>query len=142
MAQVALEIPARGAYVAVVRLAIATLARSALLDEEVADDLKMAVGEACANAVLSHETAPTSAPVTVTWSDLGDRVVIEVGDRGVLYDPDAPADALDSQGFSSRFVMSLALLRSLVDECHITPRDGGGMCTELVFRRPEPGESP
>jgi anti-sigma regulatory factor (Ser/Thr protein kinase) len=142
VAQVALEIPARGAYVAVVRLAIAALARSALLDEDVADDLKMAVGEACANAVLSHETAATSAPVTVTWSDLGDRVVIEVGDRGVLYDPDAPADSLDSQGFSSRFVMSLALLRSLVDECRITRRTGGGMCTELVFRRPEPGENP
>jgi serine/threonine-protein kinase RsbW len=136
VAEVALEIPARGAYVAVVRLAITALARSALLDEEVADDLKMAVGEACANAVLSHETAATTAPVTVTWSDLGDRVVIEVGDRGMRYDPDAPADALDSQGFSSRFVMSLALLRSLVDECRIAPRTGGGMCTELVFRRP------
>jgi serine/threonine-protein kinase RsbW len=139
VAEVAIEIPARVAYVAVVRLAITSLARTAALDEEFADDLKIAVGEACANAVLSHEAAATDAPVTVTWSDLGDRLVIEVGDRGVVYDPAASADVLDSQGFSTRFMMSLALLRSLVDECVIAPRAGGGMCTQLVFRRPNRG---
>jgi serine/threonine-protein kinase RsbW len=139
VADVAIEIPARSVYVAVVRLAVASLARGAGFDEEVVDDLKMAVGEACANAVLSHETSGSTAPVTVTWSDEGDALVVEVRDRGAGYDPFAPAEVLDSQGFSTRFVMSIALLRSLVDECQISPRDGGGMCARLSLRRrPDP----
>jgi anti-sigma regulatory factor (Ser/Thr protein kinase) len=135
VALVELEIPARSAYVAVVRLALASLARAAGLDEEVVDDLKIAVGEACTNAVLSHEASGSEAPVTVTWSDDdGDRLIVEVGDRGPVYDPSAPA-AHDGQGVSTRLVMSLALLRSLVDECSIKPREGGGMCARLGFRR-------
>jgi anti-sigma regulatory factor (Ser/Thr protein kinase) len=132
---VEIEIPARSAYVAVVRLALASLARAAGLGEDLVDDLKIAVGEACVNAVLSHEASGTDAPIRVTWGDLGDRLMVEVGDRGAVYDPFAPADVLDSQGFSTRFVMSLALLHSLVDICEITPRDGGGMCARLGFRR-------
>jgi serine/threonine-protein kinase RsbW len=133
--RVAIEIPARSAYVAVVRLALGSLARNAGLDEEVTDDLRIAVGEACANAVLSHEEAGSDAPVTVTWIDEDGVVAVEVGDRGSVYDPDAPVDLLDSQGFSTRLVMSLALLRSLVDDCRMTPRQGGGMCTRLTLSR-------
>jgi anti-sigma regulatory factor (Ser/Thr protein kinase) len=134
VALVEIEIPARSAYVAVVRLALASLARAAGLDEEVVDDLKIAVGEACTNAVLSHEASGSDAPVTVTWSDDdGAHLIVEVGDRGPVYDPSAAV--LDGQGVSTRLVMSLALLRSLVDECSITPREGGGMCARLGFRR-------
>jgi anti-sigma regulatory factor (Ser/Thr protein kinase) len=133
--RVAIEIPARSVYVAVVRLAMGSLARNAGLDEELTDDLRIAVGEACANAVLAHEEAGSDAPVTVTWIDEDGGVAVEVGDRGAVYDPDAPVDMFDSQGFSSRLVMSLALLRSLVDDCRITPRRGGGMCTRLMLAR-------
>jgi serine/threonine-protein kinase RsbW len=135
VADVEIEIPARSAYVAVVRLAVSSLARSWGLDEEVVEDLKIAVGEACANAVLSHEASGSEAPVTVTWSDEGGRCVVEVGDRGAVYDPGAPADAWDGPGLSDRFGMSLALLRSLVDDCSFTPREGGGMCARLTFAR-------
>jgi anti-sigma regulatory factor (Ser/Thr protein kinase) len=135
VALVEIEIPARTVYVGVVRLALSALARSAGLDEELTDDLKIAVSEACANAVLSHEAAGTEAPVTVTWDEEPERFVVEVGDRGAVYDPDAPPEQQDSQGFSTRLVMSLALLHSLVDECRLGPRDGGGMCARLAFRR-------
>lgn len=131
---VELEIPSRSAYVAVVRLTLGSLARSAGLDEEVVDDLKIAVSEACANAVLSHEEAGADAPVAVTWTEEDDRLVIEVADRGTPYDP-AAAPTPDSGGFSSRLVMSIALLESLVDEFEFGPREGGGMATRLTFTR-------
>ena len=131
---VALEIPPRSAYVAVARLALSALARGAGLDDEVVEDLKIAVSEACANAVLSHEEAATDEPVTVTWTRDTNEVVIEVSDRGPVYDVDA--EDPDTQGFSTRLAMSAALLRSLVDECSIGPRDDGGMRTRLVVRSP------
>ncbi|MDQ3646803.1 MAG: ATP-binding protein [Actinomycetota bacterium] len=126
---VELEIPPRSAYVGVVRLALASLARSIGVDEEVLDDLKIAVSEACANAVLSNEEAGTDAPVTVHWHESEGRVTVEVGDRGSIYES-APSGE-DSQGFSPRLVMSLGLLEALVEECTFEPRPGGGMLTRL-----------
>jgi serine/threonine-protein kinase RsbW len=132
LATVELEIPSRKAYVAVVRLALSSLARSAGLTEEGVDDLKIAISEACTNAVMSNEQAEQEAPVTITWTEERSGLVIEVGDRGRIFDPDA-VDPSDTQGL--RLVMSLALLRSLVDDCKFTPRDGGGMCTRISVHR-------
>lgn len=134
MATVDLQIPPRSAYVGVIRLALAALARAAGFGEEQVDDLKIAVSEACANAVLSNEESGSDAPVTVRWIDEDDRVVIEVSDHGPTLDPEA-VEAEDSQGFSSRAIMSIALLKSLVDSCDFIPRAGGGMTTRLQITR-------
>jgi serine/threonine-protein kinase RsbW len=135
MSPVELEIPARSAYVGVVRLALSSLARSADLDEDTVDDLKMAVSEACANAVLSNEQAGGNEPVQITWSEEPGRVVIEVGDRGDLYQGGATPDSWDSGRISARVTMSVALLSSLVDECEFIPRPGGGTRARLVMNR-------
>ena len=135
MALVQLQIPPRSPYVGVVRLAVSALARSAGVDEETVDDLKIAVSEACANAVLSQEEAGSDAPVEVTWDQVDAAIHIEVSDRGKTVEMDGSPDAVDTQGFSTREVMSIALLRSLVDGCEFHPRDGGGMTTRLVISR-------
>jgi serine/threonine-protein kinase RsbW len=132
---VSLEIPPRSAYVGVVRLAISALARNSGLTEDRVDDLKIAVSEACANAVLAHSEAGTDENVLVSYSDNGDRLVIEVLDRG---EDDRTADspaAEDSLGISSRLMMSVALLESLVDDCEFLARPGGGTTTRLVLSR-------
>jgi serine/threonine-protein kinase RsbW len=131
VATIELEIPAKSAYVGIVRLALAFAARSAGLGDEAVDDLKIAVSEACANAVLSHEAAGADAPVTITWNDSEEEVVIEVADRGSSERP--PAD--DSLGGAGRFELSAALLQSLLDECTFEPRPGGGTRARLVLRR-------
>jgi anti-sigma regulatory factor (Ser/Thr protein kinase) len=135
VAAVHIEIPPRSAYVGVVRLAIASLARAAQFAEDAVEDLKIAVSEACANAVLSMAEAGSSDPVSVSWSDEGDRIVIEVGDRGVVHETPGGED-VDSQGFSTRLVMSHALLTSLVDDYQFVPRDSGGMVSRLIIARP------
>jgi anti-sigma regulatory factor (Ser/Thr protein kinase) len=134
MALVELEIPSRSAYVAVVRLAVASLGRHAELDEEAVDDLKIAVSEACANSVLSNEEAGSKAPISVSWSEAADRLVVEVSDRGPRYEPNAPSQAERGE-FASRFEMSVALLRSLVEGCEFEAREGGGMRTRLIVSR-------
>ena len=134
MAVVRLEIPPRSPYVGVVRLAISSLARAAGLDEEKVDDIKIAVSEACANAVLNNEETGSDDPVAITWEDAETQVKISVADRGPTVDA-SEADAVDTQGFSTRAVMSFALLKSLVDDCEFEPRDGGGMTTRLLITR-------
>jgi len=97
------------------------------------EDLKIAVSEACANAVIAHEEAGSQDAVSVSYTDDGGRVVIEVGDRGQVDDDAAAQDEADSMGISSRLVMSMALVESLVDECEFLPREGGGTLTRLVI---------
>lgn len=135
MVVVEIEVPPRSAYVGVVRLATTSLARTAGFDEEIVDDLKIAVSEACTNAVLSNREAATDEPIAVTWQQEDGRVEIEVGDRGSTWDPDGEPGPDDSQETSTRLVLSMALLRSLVDKCDVAPRDGGGMSTRLTINR-------
>ena len=91
------------------------------------------MSEACANAVLAHEEAGSDEPVTISWANQGEKVVVEVGDRGKTQHE--PQSAFDSQGFSSRAVLSGALLQSLADEVEYLPRDGGGTLTRISFSR-------
>lgn len=118
-----------------VRLVVSALARAADIDEDAVDDLRMAVSEACANAVLSNQRSSSDAPVTVTWSEDPGRVVAAVGDRGAVYSQEAPEESLDGQTSFSRVAMSGALMRSLVDEYDYVPRRDGGMWTRLAVRR-------
>lgn len=133
MSTVELEIPPKSVYVGVVRLAIASLARGAGAGEETVDDLKIAVSEALANAVLGLERILADDPITISFSDDDGKLQLEVADRAPMADTNL--DAQDSQGFDSRSTMSLALLQSLVDECDIAPRDGGGTITRLSVAR-------
>jgi serine/threonine-protein kinase RsbW len=129
---VEIAIPPRSPYVGVVRLAVGSLARGAGLDEERVDDIRIAVSEACTNAVLAHEESGSEDAVTITWSDSDERIEIDV-DQAIATPPDA--ESSDSQGFSTRSVLSGSLLESLVDECSFTDRPGGGTRTRLVVLR-------
>ena len=129
-----IAIPPGSAYVGIVRLAVGSLARSAGFDEERVDEVRIAVSEACTNAVLTNEEAGSSDPITIAWHEDDDRVVVEVGDRGASPEPDQ--GMADSQGFSSRMMMSVALLREMVDDLSFDAREGGGTSTRLVFSRP------
>jgi serine/threonine-protein kinase RsbW len=117
----------------VVRLAVSALARTSGFSEEQVEDLKIAVSEACANSVIAQEEAGSQEAVLVSYSDESERVVIEVEDRGRDDRTASTADEADSLGISSRLMMSVALLESLVDECEFRPRDGGGTVTRLVI---------
>jgi anti-sigma regulatory factor (Ser/Thr protein kinase) len=131
---VELEFPPRSVYVGVARLALASLARTAGIDEDVIDDLRIAVSEACANAVIAHDEMGLDDPFEVAWSENSHQVVVEVCDRASSYDVE-PGSELDSQGISTRLPMSAALMASLVDECNIRARSDGGSCARLVLNR-------
>jgi len=126
--QVEIEIPSRSVYVGVVRLALASLARSAGLGEESVDDLKIAIGEACANAVIVNEETAPDVPVRIRWSHEDSRVVVEVEGAGHPYE----AAESDGDDFAARMRMSLALLKSLVDTCEVSEGPDGAMTARLT----------
>ena len=130
MPAIEIAIPPRSVYVAVVRLAVASLARHAGLDEDRVDDLRIAVSEACTNAVLAHEEAGTQEEVVIRWADDNDRLIVDV--QGMI---EPPSEAMeDSHGFSTRSVLSQALLDSLVDESQTLTQDGTTV-SRLILNR-------
>ena len=136
MAVVEIAIPPRPAYVSVVRLALASLARTAGMEEEAVDDLRIAVGEACANAVLGRADGGGDERISVRWSHDVGHIVVEIGDgEGDPPLTEAP-DPTDSSGYSTRVVMSTALLQSLVDECELVEYEGGRLYARLVVNLP------
>ena len=128
---VELEVPARPEYVAVVRLAVASLGRLAGLDEATVEDLKIAVSEATTSAMLVNQAAGGSDPVSIAWARGDGQVVIEISDRG----EGAEATEVDDGELRGvRAGISVALLESIVDGCEVVPRpDGRGSCTRLFI---------
>lgn len=94
------------------------------------DDLRIAVTEACTSAVLAHEEAGTTDPVVVKWSEEDERFVIDVE----AHAPPVEAALEDSHGFSTRSVLSQALLDSLVDETEISSTETGTRSRLILSR--------
>lgn len=127
-----LAIPPRSVYVGVVRLALSALARVGGLDEDLIDDMKIAVSEACANAVIAAEESGTEEPVRVTINDDGDRFVIEIRDMGA---PAAEGASSPAPLDATRTDLSMALIRSLVSDCQQDRTDDGFNLTRLIVTR-------
>ena len=125
-----LQVPARSVYVGVVRMALGSVARQAGLDEEKVEDLRMAVSEACANLVLAGEDDADAGSLKLAWFDEGDRFIVEIAAEGTGPAP----DPVRSPGEDDRLGMSVALLRSLVDEYTIEPMADGGVTARLILR--------
>lgn len=107
MDKVRLEVPARPEFVGVVRLAVTTLARSVGLDEDRVDDLKIAVSEACTNAMQAASDA--GSDITVAWESGPEGAIVEVGGPGAV--PPPP----DEDATSPRHSFSNDLLAALLD---------------------------
>jgi anti-sigma regulatory factor (Ser/Thr protein kinase) len=85
---VVLRLPASPAHVRTARLVAAAMARRSGVDEGLLDEVRLAVGEACARAVRQHERYGVHEPVTVEFGDRGsfsvaviDRAPSAGGDR-------------------------------------------------------------
>ncbi len=83
MSQVRLDVAPDAAHVRVVRLVAVSLARLHGVDEEVVEDVRLAVGEACGRAVAAHVRADVPDPVVIDF--LGDPgLTVTVSDTVAL----------------------------------------------------------
>lgn len=141
MAVVELAIPARPAYLSLVRLvvdaAVGSLAPG--LSAARLDDLKIAVTEACSNAIEAHEATYAEEPVVVRCVIDDDRVTVEVVDNGEGFDPDRvetlPA-ATDPRRLRHESGLGIPLMRTLTDQVAFTRAVNGTTVSLTVYRPP------
>ncbi|HET6874274.1 MAG TPA: ATP-binding protein [Acidimicrobiales bacterium] len=139
-----LTVPSRAEYIAVVRLVVSSLAtaRRALADDRI-DDLKLAVSEACTNAIEANMETGLDAPVVVSCWESQDRFEVSVADSGAGFDPDAlpqhpPVTDPDRLNFERG--LGIPLIRSLVDDVRFESSPTGTAVWMTLFGGPEFGD--
>ena len=120
---VTLTMPAKTEYLVLARLALAGIARETPMDEAVLADLKLAVTEACGNAVR-HAQAGTKGVVRVRFEMTDETIEIAVEDEGPGIALVVPAAAPNVDDLSEGG-MGLAIIRAVVDDLQIDGRDDG-----------------
>ena len=121
---VTLTFPAKPDYLVLSRLALSGLARAYPFDPDVLADLKLAITEACGNAVRhAYEAESEERPVTVSFEVVGEKLEIVVEDRGSGLD--RPADHEWSMPDEPESGMGLAIIRTVVDELDVGRGEGG-----------------
>lgn len=149
-ARVEMKIPANAEWVRVVRLATAGVAGRAGFSYDDVEDIKLAVAEACNNAIL-HSTGPGAGKqddtplVTIAWELLDDGLRISVSDTGRLDQPLAlkPRSALPTDTVLEQLPESglgLLLIESLMDEVEHESGPYADTTIHMTKRLMVPGE--
>jgi len=124
-----LQIPARAEFVALVRLVVSSLAsaRRVLADDRI-DDLKLAVSEACTNAIEAHGAVSVDERIVVRCQEADDRIEVLVDDRGEGFDPQSLPEhppVTDPHRLNFERGLGIPLIRTLVDEVEFESSDSG-----------------
>jgi serine/threonine-protein kinase RsbW len=139
-----LDVPSRPEFIAIVRLVVASVAssRRALADERV-DDLKLAVSEACTNAIEANRAVRPGAPVHVEIWEAPDRLEVSIEDCGPGFDPDKlefPPPVTDPERLNFERGLGIPLIRTLVDNALFVRKDKGTSVRMTVFGGPADGD--
>lgn len=123
------RIPSNPDYLARLRRIVGCLAGSVGMGTREVQDAKLAISEACANAIRHGSPRGEADRVTVRFSSAAGTVVAEVTDSGAGFDPDdvPPRRAEQPGGFG------LSLMKTLTDEVQFV-KNGTGMTVRLVKR--------
>jgi serine/threonine-protein kinase RsbW len=128
---VELTIAARPENLAIARLALAGVAATAGASREVVADLKLAVTEACTNAIQHGYGGGGPNDDIVIRYTVGDGALsVEVEDRGSGFEPGRPSSSAASNGHG--LGMGLMIIRMITDELSVTSADSG---SRILFRK-------
>jgi anti-sigma regulatory factor (Ser/Thr protein kinase) len=150
MATVRLSFSPHPARVRTARLLGVALGRRCGLPEEIVDEVRLAVGEACSRAVAVHAKLGSSGHVQVQFTDDEHRFEARVEDEGdpaAVHEPDhGPADgavtgdpAAVGAGEGGELALpsglGLSIAAGLVDDFEVRPVATGGTVVVLAWKR-------
>lgn len=115
---VQLSFPARADYLILARLALAGIARSIRIEEDQLADLKLAVTEACGNAVR-HAYPDSDGSVEVAYVVAADRLEMVVEDQGTGIEPEALQGRHAREEWPLEGTMGMSIIRAIVDEVDV-----------------------
>ena len=127
---VKLTLPARPENVAVVRHVLGAFAESMHLPDELIEDLRLAVTEACTNVVRHAYAAGDPGAVEVTIEPGDEHVQIVVADTGC---------GIGASSDTSGPGLGLPLIAAIADTVDLQSAPGGGSRVAMTFARQAPG---
>jgi anti-sigma regulatory factor (Ser/Thr protein kinase) len=128
---VTLRLPPNAAHVRTARLIAAAMARRSGVGEDVLDEVRLAVGEACARAVRVQERQGVAAPVTLEFGETG-RFSVSVLDRAKTGSGDELTAVASGAGTATPWAdptgdsLGLALLGAVVQDLDVEQDVDGG----------------
>ena len=135
---VELEIPARADFLDVARMVVTTAASiEPTFPDDRINDLRLAVSEACTNAIEAHASQDGADDRIVIRCDLAeDRVEVEIQDQGGGFDLDAvgePPSADDPSRLDHERGLGISLMRTVTDETEFRAEPGGTSVRLVVY---------
>ena len=133
---VGLYFPAKADYLLLARLALSGIARTLTLDEEDVADLKLAVTEACGNAVRhAYDGADGSVAVSYVVGPGALELIVEDRGSGISEGDDASEED-DYEPLEGG--MGMAIIRAVVDSVDVREgADGRGTVVHMTKYLPD-----
>ena len=126
-----LVVPPDTRYVGLARLVVCAAARQAGLDDERTEDLRIAVSEATANAILAHQRTGSDEPVRLCFGVAGGGTFqVTVADTGPGFEPHDDA-AAEGRDWTVEGGLGVTLIRGLADDVEFV--QGAGTSVHLRF---------
>ncbi|MFN2467723.1 MAG: ATP-binding protein [Gaiellaceae bacterium] len=126
---VKLTIPARAEFIILGRLALTGLCRARDVPDDVLRDLKLALTEACTNAVRHAYEDGGDGEVEILYELGEDRIAIEVADGGGGFDPPESGNGSSELGEGG---LGIAIIKALTDEFEVASAPDGGSRLRFV----------
>lgn len=129
---VKLTLPARPENVSVIRHVLGAFAEALRLPDELVEDLRLAVTEACTNVVRHAYPDGQTGPVEISIQPLEGAVSVVVSDqgRGIGTSSDTTGPGL-----------GLPLIAAIADDIELQPVPGGGSRVAMTFARQRRGDA-
>ena len=129
---VKLTLPARPENVSVIRHVLGAFAEALRLPDDLVEDLRLAVTEACTNVVRHAYPPDLPGPVEISIRPMNEQVSVIVADhgRGIGTSSDTTGPGL-----------GLPLIAAIADEVELQPVPGGGSRVAMTFARHRSGEA-
>lgn len=128
--EIRLSIPNKPEYVSVVRLTVAAIASRIGFDIEKIEDIKVAVAEACTNAITHGCERSGKGEYDISFVLTGEKITISVHDKGEgcqlesIEEPDL--NKLNEGG------LGIFIIKSLMDDVEIISEKGKGMMIKMI----------
>lgn len=125
--QVSISLPCKSEYVSIARLSASVIASQMGFDIEAIEDIKVAVGEACNNAVIHSHSEST---FDIAFKVLEQAFVCEVTDSGNGFDLNEyhEPDLGNPKGNG----LGIFIMKSLMDEVEVDTKSGKGTKISLT----------
>ena len=128
MDEIKLTLPPKPEYVSLARLTIASVANTMGFSIGDVEDLKVAISEACTNALSHSQNKQESYDLSYLIGD--QHLEFTVSDRGMGFEPDAITPPhLDGQQIGG---FGLFIIKSLMDRVEIVSKKGSGTSITMI----------